>query len=58
MTDDLSKKAPQDKSKVNVNESWEMKWWTKALNTTEEKLKDAVKTVGTSVEAIRNHLKK
>jgi len=58
MTDDLSKKAPQDKSKVNVDESREMKWWTKALNTTEEKLKDAVKTVGTSVEAIRNHLKK
>jgi hypothetical protein len=35
-----------------------MKWWTKALNTTEEKLKDAVKKVGTSVEAIRNHLNK
>ena len=39
MPDDVSKKGPADKTKVNVNESWELKYWTKTLNVAEEKLK-------------------
>ena len=56
MPDDVSKKGPADKTKVNVNESWELKYWTKTLNVAEEKLKAAVKAVGTRVEDIRKHL--
>ena len=58
MPDDLSKKGPADQTKVNVHEPWELKWWTKALNTTEEKLKAAVKKVGASAEVVRKHLGK
>jgi hypothetical protein len=56
MTDDLSKKGPADRTKVNVNEPWELKYWTKTLNVAEEKLKAAVKTVGTKVGDVRKHL--
>jgi len=56
MAEDLSKKGPADKAKVNVNEPWELKYWTKTLNVAEEKLKGAVKAVGTRVEDIRKHL--
>jgi len=56
MPDDLSKKGPADRSKVNVSEPWELKHWTKALNVAEEKLKAAVKVVGTRVEDVRKHL--
>ena len=58
MSDDLGKKGPTDKKWVNVNESREVSWWASALLTTEEKLKAAVKTVGTRVKDIRKHLAK
>ena len=58
MPDDLGTKGPTDKKWVDVNESREVSWWASALLTTEEKLKTAVKTVGTRVKDIRKHLAK
>ncbi|OBW40238.1 hypothetical protein AB670_03436 [Chryseobacterium sp. MOF25P] len=58
MSDDLSKRRPQDATKVNVNESWELDYWSKELGVTKERLKEAVKAVGTSVAAVRRHLGK
>ena len=56
MPDDLSKKGPADKAKVNVNEPRELKYWTKTLNVAEEKFKAALKAVGTRLEDIRKQL--
>jgi hypothetical protein len=42
MPDDLSKKGPADRTRINVNEPWELKYWTNILGTTEEKLRAAV----------------
>lgn len=53
MSDDKSKTAPQDASRINVNESYELAYWTKTLGVTEERLKQLVKDHGVSVEAIR-----
>ena len=47
MADGLSKKGPADRTRVNVNEPWEVQYWTRAFNTTAEKLRAAVKAVGT-----------
>ncbi|MCW3111054.1 MAG: hypothetical protein JWQ09_5560 [Segetibacter sp.] len=58
MADDLSKRRPQDSSKVNVNESWEVRWWCSQLNCTEPQLRAAVKAVGVSAAAIRRYLGK
>ena len=56
MTDDLSKKGVQDRSRINVNENWEVKYWTKELKTTEDKLRAAVKAVGPGVQAVPKQL--
>ncbi|SFT36764.1 Protein of unknown function [Chryseobacterium formosense] len=58
MSDDLSKRRPQDATKVNVNESWELDYWSKEFGVTKESLKEAVQAVGTSVAAVKRYLKK
>ncbi|WP_346984971.1 DUF3606 domain-containing protein [Chryseobacterium sp. POE27] len=58
MSDDLSKRKPQDTSKVNLNETWELEYWSNKFGVTKEKLKEAVKAVGTSAAEIQKYLEK
>lgn len=58
MSDDLTIKQPQDPLKINLNEPWEVKYWTKALGITEEKLRKAVTAVGVMVKDVKEWLKK
>jgi diaminopimelate decarboxylase len=55
MSDDLSKRGPQDASRINVNEEWELRYWTQKFGVTEEELKAAVKTAGVNVDAVSAH---
>jgi hypothetical protein len=56
MSDNLHNRGPQDRSRINLNEKWEVQYWTKELGVTEEELEQAVKTAGSSVNAVREHL--
>ena len=58
MSDDLKNRGPADRARVNVNEAWEVQWWTKELKCTEAQLRAAVKAVGVSANAVRAHLGK
>lgn len=58
MSDDLSKRGPQDRSRINVNEAHELRYRTQALGVTEAQLREAVKAVGPSATAVREHLGK
>ncbi len=58
MPDDLNERGSQDSSRINLNEIWELEFWMKKLKVTREKLKEAVKAVGTSVAAVRKYLQK
>ena len=58
MADDKSKKGPQDASKINLGEDYEVRYWTEALGCSEEKLRNAVKAVGSGADAVRQHLRK
>ena len=58
MSDDLTKRRPQDTTKVNIHESWELAWWSNHFGVTKERLIEAVKAVGTSADAVRRHLGK
>ncbi len=58
MSDNLQKAGSQDRSRINVNESWEVKHWTEALGVSREKLEEAVKAAGTSVSAVKKYLGK
>ena len=57
MGDDLSRKGPEDRSKVNLTEDWERRYWAKTFEVTEEELKEAVAAVGPQVDSLRTHFK-
>lgn len=56
MPDNRKKKGPQDRKRINVHETWEVHYWTQALNVTPEQLKKVVAIVGTSAAAVRKYL--
>lgn len=58
MSDDLTNRGPQDRARINVNEDHELRYWTEELGVSEQRLKEAVKAAGVSVEAVREHLRK
>jgi diaminopimelate decarboxylase len=55
MSDDLKKRGPQDASRINVNEEWELRHWTAKFGVTADELKEAVKKVGVTVDAVSAH---
>jgi len=58
MPDDRTKKGPQDAGKVNIHEQYEVEYWTKKFGVSADKLRDAVKKVGTTVSNVEKELKK
>jgi hypothetical protein len=56
MSDNLQNRGPADRSRINVHEAWEVRWWTQELRVTEAQLRAAVNAVGVSVSAVRRHL--
>jgi hypothetical protein len=58
MPDDPNKRRPQDSSRINIHEGWELEYWTKELGVPKGKLIEAVNAVGTSVAAVKKFLGK
>ena len=58
MSDNLADRGPRDRTRVNVNEDWELRYWSKELGATPEQLREAVDQVGTSVDKVREHVQK
>lgn len=54
--DDLTKRGPQDRARINVNEPWELSWWTQQLGVSAAQLIQAVRTVGPMVHNVKAHL--
>jgi hypothetical protein len=57
MSDNLSKRGPQDAARINVHEAWEVRYWTEKFGCTKEQLEEAVKEAGPVVSAVEQHLK-
>jgi hypothetical protein len=58
MSDDLTKRRPQDASKINIHEPYEVNWWCDELGCSKEQLERAVKAVGVSAAAVKKYLGK
>ena len=58
MTDHLQNRGAADRSRINVHEAHEVRYWTKALDVTEEQLKAAVAQVGVMAADVRRQLGK
>lgn len=54
--DNLQKKGTPDRSKINMSEAFEVKYWTKALGVSKDRLQQAVDKVGNSAAAVRKEL--
>lgn len=53
MSDDKSKRGPADAQRINVNEDYEVQYWTRTLDVSEEELRETVKNVGVMAADVR-----
>lgn len=58
MSDDKTKTGGQDRERISLKEDYEVRDWSKALNTTPERLKEAVSAVGDRADKVREYLKR
>ena len=56
MADNLTQRHQPDRSKINMNEDYEVEYWTHALGVSREQLQKAVAKVGESATAVRGEL--
>ena len=56
MSDDTNNRGPQDRQRINVNEDYEVRWWTKELGVSEAQLRAAVAQAGVMADAVRAQL--
>lgn len=58
MSDDKKNAGSPDRDRINVNEDYELQYWTQTLGVSEDELRAAVKAVGPTAAAVRDHLGK
>ncbi len=56
MPDNKKETQPQDAKRININEDYEVQYWTKKFGCSKEELKDAVDSVGVSSEKVEEFL--
>jgi hypothetical protein len=54
--DSLTKREQPDRSKINMHQPHEVKYWTRALGVSKEDLQKAVDKVGNSAATVRKEL--
>lgn len=57
MSDDLTNRGPADRSRVNVNESYEVRYWTGKWGCSEADLRAAVTAVGVMATHVETWLR-
>jgi hypothetical protein len=57
MSDNKELRAPQDASRIALQEEYEVRYWSDKFGVTHEQLKEAVEAVGHSASAVEKHLK-
>jgi hypothetical protein len=58
MADDKTIRGPADRLRINVNEDYEVRYWTRELSISEERLRALVAKHGVMVSDIRRALGK
>ena len=55
MSDDKTDRGPQDRSRINLSEAYEVRYWTQELGVTREVLEEAVAAAGSSTDKVREY---
>ena len=58
MTDDQSKRGPQDRQRINIHEDYELRYWSEKFGVSADELRSAVQHVGPMVNNVARHLGK
>jgi hypothetical protein len=58
MPDDPKNRGPRDAQRINVNEDYELRYWTEKFGVSAQELKGALAKVGPMVEDVRKELQK
>lgn len=56
MSDNKSRAGGQDRERINIHQDYELRDWAKSLETTPERIKEAVQAVGDRAEKVREYL--
>jgi len=57
MADDKGKPGGQDRTRIDVSEAYELRYWSNRFGVSAEQLKAAVQAVGTNAQDVQMHLK-
>src|SRR6266849_2880005 len=55
MSDEKTKRAPQDTKLISITEDYEVEYWTERFGVTRERLAAAVRQVGRSAQAVERY---
>lgn len=58
MSDDKNNRGPADRSRINVNEDYELRYWSGKFGCSHEELKAAVQKVGVMAADVEAYLTK
>lgn len=58
MSDDKSKTGQGDRTRINVNETYELRYWSEKFGVTQDTLREAVHKVGVNVTDVEQQLQK
>lgn len=53
MSDDKTNRGGQDRSRINLSEDYEVRYWTESLGISEQRLRNAIAEVGDSADRVR-----
>ena len=57
MTDDTKLRAPQDASRIAMEEDYEVRYWTERFGVSKDRLQAAVDTVGNGAGRVEEYLR-
>jgi hypothetical protein len=58
MPDDITRRQPEDPQRINIEQDWEVSYWSEKLGCTKAELIAAVQKVGPMVEDVKKELGK
>jgi hypothetical protein len=57
MPDDLTNRGGRDRQRIDVNQDYELRDWSRKFGVTKEQLKEAVQAVGNEADKVEQHLR-
>jgi hypothetical protein len=58
MADNLEERGPRDRARVDVNEDWELRYWSHKFDVTPDRLKEVVDQVGPMASDVKHYIER